>query len=63
MKKRRVREAEVLAQCEVARQGNIKLHHSSRIIIDDSFTAVLDANTSLQNDLEDAQSSVETDAL
>jgi hypothetical protein len=63
MKKRRVREAEVLAQCEVAKQGNIKLHHSSRIIIDDSSSAVLDANTSLQNDLEDAQSSVETDAL
>jgi hypothetical protein len=60
LKKRRTREAEILAQCEVARQGNIKLHHSSRTtIVDTSVDVTTDTAKPVLQDIEKEQTTLE----
>jgi len=64
LKKRRIREAEVLEQCEVARQGNIKLHHSSRTIVDTSTTLTTETDEAKVQDAErEISSSLETGTI
>jgi len=61
LKKRRTREAEVLAQCEVARQGNIKLHHSSRTFAD--TTSAAESSDQSVQDVEKEKPALELGAI